>query len=157
MTISPINLAVEPWPLDRLMPYARNARTHSDEQVTQIAASIAEFGFNNPVLVDGRGEIIAGHGRALGAERLGLTEVPVIVLAHLTEAQKRAFGLADNRIALDAGWDEELLRLELGELRLEDFDLDGRALSAKTAAPRLKSNPKPAQRDNLETFVINPG
>lgn len=119
-----MELTIESWPLDRLMPYARNARTHSDEQLTQIAASIASFGFNNPILVDERDEIIAGHGRALAAERLGLAEVPVIVLAHLTEAQKRAFRLADNRIALLAGWDEELLRLELGELRSEDFDLD---------------------------------
>jgi len=117
-------LTVERWPLDRLAPYARNARTHSDEQVAQIAASIAEFGFNNPVLVDERGEIIAGHGRILAARKLGLKTAPVIVLAHLTEAQKRAFRIADNRIAENAGWDEAMLREELAALREAEFELD---------------------------------
>ncbi len=106
-----------------LVPYARNARTHSEAQVAQIAASIREFGFTNPVLVDGDRGVIAGHGRLLAARKLGLAEVPTIELAHLTEAQKRAYVLADNRLALSAGWDDEMLRLELGELQAEGFDL----------------------------------
>jgi DNA modification methylase len=107
-----------------LVPYARNARTHSDAQVARIAASIREFGFTNPILVDGARGVIAGHGRLMAARKLGLPEVPVIELAHLSEAQKRAYILADNRLALDAGWDEEMLKIELGDLRDLGFDLD---------------------------------
>ncbi len=99
-----------------LIPYARNSRTHSDEQVAQIAASIREFGFTNPVLVDGDRGIIAGHGRVLAARKLGLDDVPVIELAHLTEAQRRAYVIADNKLALNAGWDLDLLKVELQEL-----------------------------------------
>ena len=110
-------------PVTTLVPYARNARTHSDTQVARIAASIREFGWTNPLLVDGERGIIAGHGRLLAARKLGLAEVPVIELAHLTEAQKRAYILADNRLALDAGWDEALLRIELADLAAEGFDL----------------------------------
>jgi hypothetical protein len=109
--------------VDRLIPFARNPRTHSDAQVAQIAASIAEFGFNNPILVDTQAGIIAGHGRLLAARKLQLTEVPVIVLDHLTEAQKRAYVIADNQLALNAGWDEELLRVEPAALRDEDFNV----------------------------------
>ena len=103
-------------PLGELIPYARNPRSHTDAQVAQIAASIREFGWTNPVLVDGANGIIAGHGRALAARKLGLERVPVIELAHMTEAQKRAYVLADNQLALNAGWDEALLRLELADL-----------------------------------------
>lgn len=110
-------------PVDDLIPYARNARTHSESQVAQIASSIKEFGFTNPILLDGENGIIAGHGRCLAAQKLGLTEVPTIELSHLTDAQKRAYILADNRLALEAGWDEELLRLELDELTEAGFDL----------------------------------
>jgi DNA modification methylase len=106
-----------------LIPYARNARTHSDDQVAQIAASIREFGFTNPVLTDGGNGIIAGHGRVLAARKLGMAEVPVIELAHLTPAQRKAYILADNKLALNAGWDEDLLRLELAELQDLGFDL----------------------------------
>ena len=106
-----------------LIPYARNARTHSDQQVAQIAASIREFGFTNPVLIDEEDGIIAGHGRVLGAHLLGLDEVPCIVLAHLTPAQRRAYVLADNKLALNAGWDLEMLSLEIGELGEAGFDL----------------------------------
>ena len=106
-----------------LTPYARNARTHTDAQVAQIAASIREFGFTNPILVDGEHGVIAGHGRLLAARTLGMTEVPTIELGHLTQAQKRAYILADNRLALSAGWNEDLLRIELGDLRAEGFDL----------------------------------
>ncbi|CAH0242851.1 site-specific DNA-methyltransferase [Roseomonas sp. CECT 9278] len=107
-----------------LIPYARNARTHSDAQVAQIAASIREFGFTNPVLTDGDNGIIAGHGRVLAARKLGMDEVPVIELAHLTPAQRKAYILADNKLALNAGWDEDLLRLELAELQGLGFDLE---------------------------------
>ncbi|MEJ3621380.1 site-specific DNA-methyltransferase [Brachymonas sp. G34] len=117
-------LAINYRPLQALIPYARNARTHSPQQVAQIAASIREFGWTNPILVDGESGVIAGHGRLLAARQLGLTEVPVIELAHLDDAQRRAYVLADNRLALNAGWDEDLLRLELGELQDLDFDLD---------------------------------
>jgi DNA modification methylase len=117
-------LQVESWPIERLLPYAANARTHPDEQLAQIAGSIAEFGFNVPCLVDDRGVLIAGHGRILGAKRLGLQQVPVIRLGHLTDAQARAFRLADNRIALNAGWDEELLAAELDRLKEDGADLN---------------------------------
>lgn len=116
-------LQVETRALETLIPYARNSRTHSDAQVAQIAGSIREFGWTNPVLVDGEGGIIAGHGRVLAARQLGLREVPVITLAHLTPAQRRAYVIADNKLALNAGWDLEMLVAELGELRDEDFDL----------------------------------
>src|SRR5437588_9159827 len=124
MVSQPIAKHIEHWPLDKLIPYARNPRTHSDAQVAQIAASIAEFGFNNPILVDTGAGIIAGHGRLLAARQLGLEEVPVIVLDHLSETQKRAYIIADNQLALNAGWDEELLRLELAALQGEDFDVN---------------------------------
>jgi DNA modification methylase len=117
-------LKVVPWPVEKLIPYARNARTHSDEQVAQIAASIAEFGWANPILAGADGVIIAGHARLLAARKLGLTEVPVIVLDHLSETQRRALIIADNRLALNAGWDEEMLRVELAALEEEGFDLD---------------------------------
>lgn len=116
--------AIEKWPLDRLLPYAANARTHSEGQVAQLAGSIAEFGFNVPVLVDERGVLIAGHGRLLAARHLGLAEVPVIRLDHLTDAQARAYRLADNQLALNAGWDDELLAAELARLQEDGFSLD---------------------------------
>lgn len=109
--------------VSELIPYARNARTHSDEQVARIAASIKEFGWTNPILIDGENGIIAGHGRVLAARKLGLEKVPTIELSGLTEAQKRAYILADNRLALDAGWDEEMLKLEFAELEEEGFEL----------------------------------
>ena len=115
---------IEFWRLDRLVPFARNARTHSDEQVAQIAASIAAFGFNNPVLVDTNAGIIAGHGRFLAARKLGLDEIPVVVLDHLSETQKRAYILADNRIGENAGWDEDVLAADLVDLQNADLPLD---------------------------------
>ena len=117
------NLQLQYRPVDVLIPYCRNARTHSDAQVAQIAASIVEFGWTNPVLVDGDNGVVAGHGRLLAARKLGLANVPVIELAHLSPTQKRAYILADNRIAENAGWDDELLRIELAELQESDFDL----------------------------------
>ena len=118
------DLIVERWKVDRLIPYIRNARTHTEEQVAQVAASIAEFGWTNPILVGADGVIIAGHARLLAARKLRMTEVPVIVLDHLSETQRRALVLADNRLALDAGWDEEMLRVELESIRDDGFDLD---------------------------------
>ena len=109
--------------IDLLIPYARNSRTHSDSQVTKIASSIKEFGFLNPVIVDKDNGIIAGHGRVMAAKKLGLKEVPILLVEHLTEAQKRAYIIADNRLALDAGWDEEMLRVEIAELEDLGFDL----------------------------------
>ena len=114
---------IELWPVERLVPYVRNARTHSDDQVAQIAASIVEFGFTNPILVDSDAGIVAGHGRLLAARKLGLPEVPVIVLDHLSEIQRRAYVLADNRLALNAGWNDEALATELAAIEAEGFDL----------------------------------
>jgi DNA modification methylase len=110
-------------PVSQLVPYARNSRTHSAAQVDKIAASIREFGFLNPIIVDGQSGIIAGHGRVMAAQKLGLTDLPVIEAAHLSEAQKRAYVIADNRLALDAGWDNEMLKIELQDLDAQGFDL----------------------------------
>lgn len=115
---------LEHLPTAALIPYARNARTHSEAQINQISASITEFGFTNPVLIDKDNGIIAGHGRVMAAGLLGLKQVPCLRLSHLTDAQKRAYIIADNQLALNAGWDEELLRLELLDLQEFDFDLD---------------------------------
>lgn len=109
--------------VEKLIPYANNTRTHSDEQVAQVAASIKEFGFTNPILVDAENVIIAGHGRLLAAQRMGMAEVPCIQLSHLSESQKKAYIIADNKLALNAGWDDELLALELGQLRDDGFDV----------------------------------
>ena len=112
MTISWLADKIEQWPTAKLVPYARNSRTHSDAQVAQIAASIAEFGFTNPILAGSDGVIVAGHGRLAAAQKLGLAMVPVVVLDHLTPTQRRALVIADNRIAENAGWDEAMLQVE---------------------------------------------
>ena len=117
-------MQIEQIQLATLIPYINNSRTHSDEQVAQIAASIKEFGFNNPVLVDKDNGIIAGHGRVQAARRLGLTEVPCVRLEHLTKTQRKAYIIADNRLALNAGWDNELLTIELNDLLADDFALE---------------------------------
>src|SRR5712691_12336806 len=146
MILQAVAKQVELWLIDKLIPFARNPRTHSDAQVAQIAASIAAFGFNNPILVDTKAGLIAGHGRLLAARKLQLKEVPVIVLDHLSESQKRAYIIADNQLALNAGWDDEMLRIELAALQEEDFDLDligfdahelARLLAAQDAAEGL--------------------
>ena len=116
-------MKIETLKTSDLIPYARNARTHSDAQVAQIAGSIREFGFANPVLIDSENGIIAGHGRVMAAIKLGLNKVPCVRLDHLSENQKRAYIIADNKLALNAGWDDDMLELELGELKDEDFDL----------------------------------
>ena len=115
---------IEHWPIERLIPYARNARTHSQAQVEQIARSITTFGFTNPILVDGAQGILAGHGWLDAARLLKLAVVPVIVLDHLTEAERRAYILADNKLALNAGWDDEMLAIEFREIDAMDFDLE---------------------------------
>lgn len=131
-------MQIELIAVDNLIPYTRNARTHSPDQIAQIAASIAEFGFTNPILIGADDVIIAGHGRLMAAQRLGLAEVPVIVLDHLTDTQRRALVIADNRIAENAGWDDELLRSELAALQGLDFDLDLVGFSDK-ARPSVRS------------------
>ena len=161
------DLAIEYLPIGSLTPYARNARTHSDAQVAQIAASIAEFGWTNPVLIDEAGVIIAGHGRVMAAQQLGIDPVPCIRLAHLTDAQRRAYVLADNRLALNAGWDDELLAQELSaldaggyDLGLTGFDIDELAKmgvllgdGAFTAMPALPTGDKsPFQQ---KTFTLH--
>ena len=128
---------IEQWPTAKLVPYARNARMHSDAQVAQIAASIAEFGFTNPILAGSDGVIVAGHGRLAAAQKLGLDAVPVVVLDHLTPTQRRALVIADNRIAENAGWDDELLRVELEGLQDEGFDLDLTGFDADALAELL--------------------
>ena len=110
-------------PTASLIPYVRNARTHSPAQVDKIAASIREFGFLSPIITDGQSGILAGHGRVMAAQKLGLDTLPTIDAAHLTEAQRRAYVLADNRTALDAGWDNDLLKIELQDLDAAGFDL----------------------------------
>ena len=117
-------MQIETIAVERLIPYARNSRTHSPEQVAQIAASIREFGFTNPVLIDVDGGIIAGHGRVMGARQLGMTEVPCLRLGHLSETQKRAYIIADNKLALNAGWDEDMLALEFRDLLAEGYSAE---------------------------------
>jgi len=128
---------IEQWPTTRLLPYAKNARTHSDAQVAQIAASIAEFGFTNPILAGGDGVIVAGHGRWAAAQKLGISTAPVVVLDHLTPTQRRALVIADNRIAENAGWDSALLQIEITALQDDDFDLTLTGFDADALADLL--------------------
>ena len=116
-------MQIETVAVDRLIPYARNSRTHSEAQIAQIAASVRDFGFTNPVLIDAEGGIIAGHGRTLAARQLGMTEVPCIRLGHLTELQRRAYVIADNKLALNAGWNETMLALEMRDLMDAGYDV----------------------------------
>jgi DNA modification methylase len=113
----------EHWQIDRLRPYEKNPRTHSPQQIAKLVASLREYGFTNPILVDSRDGIVAGHGRLEAARAIGMTEVPVVVLDHLSESQRRAYVIADNRLAMDAGWDEDLLAAELAGLKIDGFDL----------------------------------
>jgi ParB-like chromosome segregation protein Spo0J len=117
-------MKIQEMEIEKLIPYARNSRTHSDEQVAQLAASIREFGWTNPILIDGENGIIAGHGRLAAARKLGLKKIPVIELSHLSSTQKKALIIADNKLALNAGWDNDMLALEFEELKLEAFDLE---------------------------------
>jgi ParB-like chromosome segregation protein Spo0J len=142
-----LSLNVEYLPPSAIKPSLRNARTHSPKQISQIAASIEEFGFTNPVLIDEGNDIIAGHGRLAAAKQLKLETVPTIRLSHLSAAQKRALMLADNKLALNAGWDEELLRIELAELSAADLDFDVGITGFETAEiDLLLSEPQKADR-----------
>lgn len=134
-------MKIETRKIHDLLPYARNSRTHSDYQINQIAASIKEFGFTNPILITKDGEIIAGHGRVLAAMRLSMDEVPCITLDHLSDTQRRAYVIADNQLALNAGWDYEMLAVEVDNLRQESFDLDVLGLPSFdfTSAPSTNS------------------
>ena len=166
MTLSFAPDAIEMWPLSRLQPYAKNAKAHGADQVAKIAASMAEFGWTVPCLVADDGELIAGHGRVLAATQLGLTEAPVIVLGHLTEAQRRAYRIADNKLTELGTWDEALLSAELNDLLAEDYDLsligfDDAELEELLAG---EVDPETASRDGeddvpeaLETRISRPG
>ena len=146
---------IEPVSVETLIPYARNSRTHSDAQVAQIAASIKEFGFTNPVLIDQGVGIIAGHGRVLAARKLGLPEVPCIRLGHLTDAQKRAYVIVDNKLALNAGWDTEMLKVEFADLHELGFDLDLIGFSDDELADLL-GDIEEAESDNEDKPIGEP-
>ena len=137
-----------------LIPYAKNSRTHSPEQVTQIAGSIREFGFTNPVLIDSENGIIAGHGRVMAAEKLSMEEVPCLRITHLTELQKRAYIIADNRLALNAGWDAEMLKIELTDLKEENFNIDLVGFTEEELAELLAEPPSEGQTDEDEVPEI---
>ena len=134
---------------DSLIPYVNNARRHSDEQVSEIAASIKEFGFNNPILIDGKKGIIAGHGRIAAAKKLGLEKVPVIELSHLSDAQRRAYILADNRLAEKAEWDFELVQVELEALKYEDFNIELTGFDLDDVLSNIDAEPVEAEEDEI--------
>jgi len=145
-------MKIESIAVEKLIPYARNARKHSDEQVAQIAASIREFGFNNPVLIDKENGIVAGHGRVLAARKLELEKVPCVRLDHLSDSQRRAYIIADNRLTeTGGGWDDEMLAVELSELREINFDLDLTGFDA-SAIERFLNPPEPEEKTAPEDF-----
>lgn len=133
---------VERRPVDSLIPYARNARTHSESQVAQIAASIKEYGFTVPVLIDPKGNVIAGHGRIMAAKALGLTEIPVMVAKGWSAAKRRAYVILDNQVALNAGWDQDLLKLELTDLQAEGFDIGSLGFDGPQLAGIMDTRPE---------------
>lgn len=141
---------VERWPIDRVKEYERNSRTHSRDQVDRIAASMMEFGFTSPLLVDAEEVLVAGHGRLAAAKKLGLEEVPVIVLGYLTPEQRRAYVIADNQLALQAGWDEELLADELDALQFDGFDLDLLGFDADQLAKLLGDDEQDEEEEEEE-------
>lgn len=146
-----LNLQIEYKKTSDLLPYARNARTHSSEQVAQIAASIKEFGFNNPVAIDADGMILCGHGRVMAAQKLGLAEVPTVCLSHLSPTQKKAYILADNKLALNAGWDNDMLKVELEELQSENFNLELTGFSADEFNAMLGEEIGEVKEDDFDT------
>ena len=148
-----LSTVIERWPTDKLVPYARNARTHSDAQIAQIAASIVEFGFTNPILAGGDGVIVAGHGRLAAAQKLGLERVPVVVLDHLTPTQRRALIIADNRIAENTGWDEAMLRIEIASLQDDEFDLALTGFDADALA-ELMAGDEPDAEGNTDDDAV---
>ncbi len=142
---------------DSLLPYIRNSRTHSDEQVAQIAASIKEFGSLNPIIIDGESSIIAGHGRVMAAQKLGIKELPCIEASHLSDTQRRAYIIADNKLALNAGWDDEMLRIELEELGVTGFDLELTGFSLdEIEALGFDESPYPEHEPESSTQEIDP-
>lgn len=145
-----MKLKIEYRKVSELLPYARNARTHSDEQVSQLAASIKEFGFNNPVAIDADGMILCGHGRVMAAQKLHMAEVPTVCLSHLSETQVKAYILADNKLALNAGWDNDMLKVELEDLKDSDFDLNLTGFSDDELKDILVEGPTEVQEDNFE-------
>jgi DNA modification methylase len=153
MTASWFADKIEQWPTAKLLPYARNARTHSDDQVAQIAASIVEFGFTNPILAGSDGVIVAGHGRLAAAQKLGLDVVPVVVLDHLTPTQRRALVIADNRIAENAGWDDAMLRIEIAALQDDDFDLSLTGFDADALAEFMAGDEPDAEGETDDDAV----
>ena len=141
--------------IKELIPYCNNSRTHSDEQVLQIASSIKEFGFTNPVLIDGQGGIIAGHGRIMAAQKLKIDEVPTITLSGLSEAQKKAYIIADNKLALNSGWDDELLKIELEQLKELDFDLSLIGFDGTELANMFGASEEEELKEESYTEVFN--
>jgi DNA modification methylase len=157
MTISWLADKIEQWPTAKLVPYARNARTHSASQVAQIAASIAEFGFTNPILAGSDGVIVAGHGRLAAAQKLGIATVPVVILDHLTPTQRRALVIADNRIAENAGWDDAMLQVELAALQDDNFDLSLTGFDADALADLLAGEETSTEGQTDEDSVPDAG
>lgn len=149
-----MKLKIEYRKTAELLPYARNARTHSDSQVAQLAASIKEFGFNNPVAIDGDGMILCGHGRVMAAQRLGLDEVPTVCLSHLSDIQKKAYILADNKLALNAGWDNDMLKVELEDLKFSNFDLDLVGFSTEELDEIMNQDEEPEVEEDDYTVAI---
>ena len=157
MTISWLADKIVQWPTAKLVPYARNARTHSDSQVAQIAASIAEFGFTNPILAGSDGVIVAGHGRLAAAHKLGIAKVPVVILDHLTPTQRRALVIADNRIAENAAWDDAMLQVELAALQDDNFDLSLTGFDADALADLLAGEETTTEGQTDEDSVPDAG
>ena len=149
-----MKLKIEYRKVSELLPYARNARTHSDAQVSQLAASIKEFGFNNPVAIDADGMILCGHGRVMAAQKLGLTEVPTVCLSHLSSTQKKAYILADNKLALNAGWDNDMLKVELEDLKFSNFDLDLVGFSTEELDEIMNQDEEPEVEDDDYTVAV---
>jgi site-specific DNA-methyltransferase (adenine-specific) len=149
-----MKLKIEYRKVSDLLPYARNARTHSDAQVSQLAASIKEFGFNNPVAVDGDGMILCGHGRVMAAQKLGMTEIPTVCLSHLSDTQKKAYILADNKLALNAGWDNDMLKVELEDLKFSNFDLDLVGFSTEELDEIMNQDEEPEVEDDDYTVAV---
>lgn len=149
-------LTIQYKKIDQLIPYARNSRTHSDAQVAQIAASIKEFGWTNPVLMDGDNGIIAGHGRVLAARVLGHTDIPTIEISHMTDIQKQAYVIADNKLALNAGWDEQVLGLEITELKEFGFNIDLLGFDAKELRDLSSEKKDNAYSQNVDIPTYTP-
>ena len=149
-----MKLKIEYRKVSELLPYARNARTHSDEQVSQLAASIKEFGFNNPVAIDADGMILCGHGRVMAAQKLHMAEVPTVCLSHLSDIQKKAYILADNKLALNAGWDNDMLKVELEDLKFSNFDLDLVGFSTEELDEIMNQDEEPEVEDDDYTVAI---